>query len=48
MVAILLSPRDRDDVTAPDDHSYQLGFAPLRNISLIETLTVEAGMKGLG
>jgi hypothetical protein len=35
-----LLARDPDEVLAPDEHSYQAVFAPLRNISLGETLTV--------
>lgn len=32
--------RDPDDVLVPDEHSYRAVFAPLRNISLGEALTV--------
>jgi len=35
-----LRARDPDEVLVPDEHSYQAVFAPLRNISLGEALTV--------
>ena len=35
-----LLARDHDDVLVHDEHSYQAVFAPLRNISLREGLTV--------
>jgi hypothetical protein len=35
-----LLARDPDEVLVPDEHSYQAVFAPLRNISLAESLTV--------